>query len=161
VVGSPIGRLLLIGRPDRDGGALAHLSGLYVAGHDRCPALGEGWVEDAAVFADVRRQLEEYFDGRRRQFDLELDPPGTTFQRAVWRALGQVEHGETTTYGDLARRLGRPQAARAVGAANGANPISIIVPCHRVVGADGSLTGYGWGTDRKAWLLAHEATADG
>lgn len=171
VLASPIGPLLVVGRRSDggdddagDGGragdgprVLRRLSGLYVADHERCPPPGAGWVEDAGPFTEVRRQLEEYFAGVRRRFELALDPPGTGFQREVWRALGEVEHGHTTTYGELARRLGRPNAARAVGAANGANPISIIVPCHRVVGADGALTGYGWGTERKAWLLRHEA----
>jgi methylated-DNA-[protein]-cysteine S-methyltransferase len=104
----------------------------------------------------VRRQLDEYFDGRRTVFTVPLRLVGTPFQVAVWEALLQVPYGATTTYGDLAARLGRPTASRAVGAANGRNPVSVIVPCHRLVGADGGLTGYGWGVERKAWLLAHE-----
>ncbi|MCZ6785239.1 MAG: methylated-DNA--[protein]-cysteine S-methyltransferase [Proteobacteria bacterium] len=101
--------------------------------------------------------LREYFDGARRQFDdLELAPSGTPFQVAVWNALREIPHGETESYGGLARRLGRPGAARAVGMANHHNPIWIIIPCHRVIGADGSLTGYGGGLPVKEWLLAHE-----
>ncbi len=101
--------------------------------------------------------LREYFDGARRHFDdLELAPSGTRFQVAVWNALREIPHGETESYGGLARRLGRPGAARAVGMANHHNPIWIIIPCHRVIGADGSLTGYGGGLPVKEWLLAHE-----
>ena len=99
-----------------------------------------------------------YFDGDMAAFDpLVCDGEGTDFQRAVWRALRDIPVGETTSYGELARRIGAPKAVRAVGAANGANPIAIVVPCHRVVGSNGSLTGYGGGLDRKRWLLAHEA----
>jgi methylated-DNA-[protein]-cysteine S-methyltransferase len=101
-------------------------------------------------------QLRAYFAGERREFDLPLAPEGTAFQRAVWTALRAIPCGETRTYGDVARQVGRPAAVRAVGAANGRNPIAIVVPCHRVIGADGSLTGYGGGLDRKRWLLAHE-----
>jgi len=109
-----------------------------------------------ATFTEARRQLDEYFDGLRSAFTLAVDPPGTAFQRAVWKALLEIPYGETTTYGALAAGLGRPQASRAVGAANGANPISIVIPCHRVVGAGGGLTGYGWGIEKKSWLLNHE-----
>ncbi|MCA9677318.1 MAG: methylated-DNA--[protein]-cysteine S-methyltransferase, partial [Myxococcales bacterium] len=105
---------------------------------------------------DVRAQLAAYLDGARRAFDVPLAPAGTPFQLAVWDALLAIPYGATESYGALARRLGRPHAARAVGAANGQNPISIIVPCHRVIGADGSLTGYGGGLPAKRWLLAHE-----
>ncbi len=103
------------------------------------------------------RALFEYFEGERTDFDeLMLAPEGTPFQQRVWRALRSIPHGQTTTYGRLARRIRRPLAARAVGLANGRNPIPIILPCHRVIGADGSLTGYGGGLDLKAWLLRHE-----
>ena len=105
---------------------------------------------------DVRRQLSEYFEGQRTSFDLRLAPDGTAFQRRVWEELAQIPFGQRTTYGELARRIGRPAAFRAVGAANGANPIAIVIPCHRVVGSDGSLTGYGGGLPLKEWLLAHE-----
>jgi methylated-DNA-[protein]-cysteine S-methyltransferase len=148
-VDSPIGRLLLVGRP-------GVLTGLYVADHERGPVPEPTWTEDAGPFAAVVAQLGEYFHGRRTEFDVALAPSGTPFQLAVWAALQEIPFGETVGYGELAGRIGRPNASRAVGAANGRNPISILVPCHRVIGADGSLTGYGWGTARKSWLLDHE-----
>jgi methylated-DNA-[protein]-cysteine S-methyltransferase len=101
-------------------------------------------------------QLAEYFAGKRRVFDLPLGPRGSDFQVGVWRALMRIPYGETCSYGDIARSIGRPDASRAVGAANGRNPIPIIVPCHRVIGANGSLTGYGGGLPVKRWLLDHE-----
>jgi methylated-DNA-[protein]-cysteine S-methyltransferase len=119
-------------------------------------------VPSCAARAHLRaaaRALEEYFCGARRDFDdLRLAPAGTPFQLAVWRALRGIPFGRTTSYGELARRIGRPGAARAVGMANHRNPIWIIIPCHRVIGADGSLTGYGGGLPAKEWLLAHEAS---
>jgi O-6-methylguanine DNA methyltransferase len=102
------------------------------------------------------RQLEEYFAGRRRVFHLKVDLRGTEFQKNVWSEVARIPHGRTATYGEIAHLLGRPLASRAVGAANGANPVPIIIPCHRVIGAGGSLTGYGGGLSRKRWLLAHE-----
>jgi methylated-DNA-[protein]-cysteine S-methyltransferase len=119
-------------------------------------AIGADWVRADAAFAEAHRQLTEYFAGARQRFDLELKPAGTPFQRRVWRALREIPPGRTATYGELADRLGRPGAARAVGAANGLNPISIVVPCHRLVGADGSLTGYAGGLERKRFLLELE-----
>ena len=110
----------------------------------------------ASVLAETRAQLEDYFAGGRTTFDLPLAPHGTEFQRRVWDALCAIPYGETISYLDLARRLGDSKATRAVGAANGRNPIPIIVPCHRVVGADGALTGFGGGIERKRWLLTHE-----
>ena len=104
-------------------------------------------------------QLEEYFAARRRAFDLPLDLRGTQFQLRAWRALAAIPYGTTVSYGEQARRLGVPRAARAVGAANGSNPLAIVLPCHRVVGASGALTGYGGGLEAKRWLLAHEADA--
>ncbi len=112
--------------------------------------------DDSAAIAPMRTQLEEYFAGERRAFDLELDPEGTVFQRDVWRALVSIPYGQTASYGELAERAGRPGAFRAVGAANGANPIAIIIPCHRIIGSDGSLTGFGGGIETKAALLALE-----
>ena len=126
------------------------------------PAEQPVWVEDdgrgpaGAVLARVRGQLTEYFDGTRTSFDLPLDAAGSPFERRVWDLLRTIPYGATTSYGALARRLGDPRATRAVGAANGKNPIPIIVPCHRVVGARGELTGFGGGLDRKRWLLEHE-----
>jgi methylated-DNA-[protein]-cysteine S-methyltransferase len=115
------------------------------------------WVErPSGPPSNAVRQVLEYLHGDRREFDLELRPTGTRFERAAWEALCAIPFGETRTYGEQARALGRPTAARAVGAANGRNPIPIVIPCHRVVGADGSLTGFGGGLPMKAWLLAHE-----
>lgn len=111
---------------------------------------------DDGPFRAAREQLEAYFAGELEEFTLELAPAGTPFQQRVWRALLEIPFGTTESYGALARRIGLPQAARAVGLANGRNPISIVIPCHRVIGADGSLTGYGGGLERKRWLLAHE-----
>jgi len=113
----------------------------------------------AAILDAAATQLEEYFAGRRRAFDVPLDLLGTEFQVEAWLALAEIPYGGTVSYGEQARRLGRPHAARAVGAANGRNPLSIVLPCHRVVGSDGSLTGYGGGLDVKLWLLEHERAA--
>ena len=115
------------------------------------------WIRDDTAFDDLRAQLAEYFAGTRTEFDLPLHPAGTPFQQRVWAALSEIPYGRTTSYGATAASIGAPGAARAVGAANGLNPIPILVPCHRVVGANGSLTGYGGGLDAKKWLLAHEA----
>ena len=113
-------------------------------------------TSDDAAFPDAVEQLESYFAGELFDFDLELDLVGTTFQRAVWQALLTIPYGETRSYGEIAAQIGSPTASRAVGLANGHNPIGIIVPCHRVIGANGSLTGYGGGLDRKRALLALE-----
>jgi methylated-DNA-[protein]-cysteine S-methyltransferase len=149
---SPIGPLTLSG----DGNALSHVR---FPGRSGSPPPGD---EQPALFAAAVRQLDEYFGGERRRFELELELGGTEFQRSVWSALREIPFGATTTYGELARRLAaeRPGAtanARAVGAAVGATPVPIIVPCHRVIGADGSLTGYGGGLHRKRALLEFEA----
>jgi methylated-DNA-[protein]-cysteine S-methyltransferase len=112
---------------------------------------------DDHAIADVRRQVEQYCAGERTHFELELAAPGTDFQHAVWDELVKIPYGETRSYGEIAKTIGQPLAARGVGAANGANPIGLIVPCHRVIGADGSLTGYGGGLPLKRALLAHEA----
>jgi methylated-DNA-[protein]-cysteine S-methyltransferase len=118
---------------------------------------GPGGVEgETAILQRAARQLAEYFAGTRRSFDLRLGLRGTAFQAHVWRTLTELPYGDTTTYGALAQAIGRPAASRAVGAANGSNPIAIIVPCHRVIGANGQLTGYGGGLPMKRWLLAHE-----
>ncbi|MFH1866190.1 MAG: methylated-DNA--[protein]-cysteine S-methyltransferase [Candidatus Eisenbacteria bacterium] len=108
------------------------------------------------VCEEAVRQISEYFAGSRQAFDLPITLRGTEFQREVWRGLRSITYGQTVSYGDLARAIGKPSAVRAVGAANGDNPISIIVPCHRVIGSDGGLTGYGGGLERKEWLLRHE-----
>ena len=112
---------------------------------------------DSPVLAEAVRQLEEYFDGTRTDFDLPLDLNGTSFQVDAWRGLAEIPYGETVSYGEQARRLGKPEAVRAVGAANGRNPLPIVLPCHRVIGADGSLTGFGGGLHVKQALLDHEA----
>jgi methylated-DNA-[protein]-cysteine S-methyltransferase len=114
------------------------------------------WIRDDERLADARTQLEQYFAGGRRTFSLDLAPDGTPFQQQVWAALRDIPFGETRSYGELAATLGRPGSARAVGAANRSNPIGIVVPCHRVIGADGTLTGYAGGMERKEFLLRHE-----
>jgi methylated-DNA-[protein]-cysteine S-methyltransferase len=117
---------------------------------------------DHPMLVQIRRQLDEYFLGQRREFDLPLDVVGTDFQRHVWGALVEIPYGETASYGQLAERVGRPGAARAVGGANGRNPVPVVVPCHRVIGADGSMTGYAGpsedGIAIKRWLIQHEST---
>ncbi|MCY1553447.1 Methylated-DNA--protein-cysteine methyltransferase [compost metagenome] len=118
--------------------------------------IGEHWRMATTEFDDVCQQLDEYFAGRRRRFELRLAPQGTAFQQAVWQALLTISFGQTTCYSALAEQIDRPKAVRAVGAANGANPISVIIPCHRVIGRDGSLTGYAGGLPRKALLLKLE-----
>jgi methylated-DNA-[protein]-cysteine S-methyltransferase len=153
IVGSPIGRLLLTG----DGRAL---TGLWMLDADRhSTRVEEGLTSSPATFAEVERQLSEYFSGDRKEFTVPLAPAGTPFQLAVWTQLTTIPYGSTVSYGDIARALGkRLVASRAVGLANGANPISVIVPCHRVIGSDGSLTGYGGGLDRKELLLRLEGS---
>jgi methylated-DNA-[protein]-cysteine S-methyltransferase len=120
-------------------------------------AVDRGAIHDAHAIAAVRLEVQEYCAGERTEFTLELAPQGSDFQRAVWDALRAIPYGETRSYGEIARVIGQPDAARGVGAANAANPIALIVPCHRVIGADGSLTGYGGGLPLKQALLAHEA----
>lgn len=125
----------------------------------RPPPADEEWIEgESRVLLQARRQLEEYFAGTRRDFDLPLSPRGTDFQRRVWNTLAEIAYGDTWSYRDLALRLGKPTATRAVGAANGRNPLPIVLPCHRVIGADGSLTGFGGGLPTKAFLLRLEGS---
>jgi methylated-DNA-[protein]-cysteine S-methyltransferase len=144
---SPVGDVLL--RADGDG----RLTGLFLR-HDSPPTTG-------GPFDPIREQLDGYFAGELEAFELELAPHGTPFQMRVWDELTRIPFGETISYSALARRLGDPKLVRAVGLANGRNPISIIIPCHRVIGADGSLVGYGGGLERKKWLLEHEAVTSG
>jgi len=146
---SPIGELLLVG----DGETL---SGLYMQDGRKPKRIAPDWTESATSFTDVKRQLEEYFAGERTTFEVKLAAEGAPFEREVWHALEKIPFGETVSYGEIARRVGQPTAARAVGTANGRNPIAVIVPCHRVIGADGSLTGYGGGLERKRLLLELE-----
>jgi methylated-DNA-[protein]-cysteine S-methyltransferase len=115
-----------------------------------------GRASKSGVLALAQRQLEQYFARERREFELPLAPEGTAFQQRVWRALLAIPCGATRSYGEIARAIGRPAASRAVGAANGRNPIAIVVPCHRVIGSNGTLTGYGGGLPAKRWLLDHE-----
>jgi len=143
---SPIGTLLLTGTQEG-------LTGIYMETGAATAAAVQSAVRDTTRFTEVKRQLKEYFDGTRRTFDLTLLPEGTAFQKMVWDALRDIPYGTTISYQELANRIGAEKAVRAVGAANGANPIPIIIPCHRVIGADGSLTGYGGGIERKRWLL--------
>ena len=152
VTPSPIDDLLLT----TDGQAL---TGLFMAPH----AIGLDLERDDGqpVLVEAAGQLAAWFAGERLEFDVDLAPAGTEFQRRVWDELRRIDYGDTISYGELARRVGRPGAARAVGLANGRNPISIIVPCHRVIGADGSLTGYGGGIERKRRLLDLEARLAG
>lgn len=144
-IDSPLGELLLAS----DGRALTavHMGG----------APGPGWQRDPVPLREAADQLQAYFAGELREFDLPLAPAGTPFQREVWEALRRIPYGETIGYGELAAAVGRPHAARAVGAANGRNPIAVVVPCHRVIGASGALTGYGGGLGRKRLLLDLEA----
>lgn len=148
---SPVGRLRLHGTD-------TVLTGVFMEMHHGKPLAKPAAVRDAAPFRGARQQFEEYFAGERREFSLVLDMNGTDFQRRVWGALREIPYGRTISYGELARRIGNPGAVRAVGLANGRNPISIIVPCHRVIGADGTLTGYGGGLDRKKFLLDLEGS---
>jgi methylated-DNA-[protein]-cysteine S-methyltransferase len=146
---SPIGELLLLGDGDS-------LHGLYMQAGRNPIRINPGWVRDDEALAETRRQLEQYFAGERTSFDIKLHLEGTAFQRTVWHELTQIPYGETISYGELAKRIGRPDRARAVGTANGQNPIAVIVPCHRVIGANGKLVGYGGGLDNKRRLLELE-----
>ena len=147
---TPIGELLLAGDAD----------GLSVIGFPKGSMRREpepDWIFNEGRLEDARRQLREYFAGERREFDLPLQLRGTEFQISVLEALREIPYGETVSYGEIARRIGRPRAVRAVGAANGRNPLPIVVPCHRVIGSTGDLTGFGGGLDTKEALLRHEA----
>ena len=117
----------------------------------------DDWIEDDSVFKQAEDQLNEYFEGKRQQFNLKMKPSGTPFQLSVLAALQEIPFGQTTTYRDIAESIGRPKAVRAVGAANGRNPLPIVIPCHRVIGADGTLTGFGGGLPAKSFLLNLES----
>jgi methylated-DNA-[protein]-cysteine S-methyltransferase len=143
---SPVGTLLLAG--DKCGLRL-----ISFESSKRAAAVKPDWKLDEAPFVEVVRQLQAYFAGKRKEFDLLLAPEGTDFQLNVWRSLRAIPYGETISYGQLAERIGNPKAVRAVGLANGCNPIPIIIPCHRVIGSDGSLTGFGGGLTNKKKLL--------
>jgi methylated-DNA-[protein]-cysteine S-methyltransferase len=149
---SPHGQMLLVANEDG-------LSGVYFDGQKYLPKVAAEWKRDAKhpVLSQAKRELAEYFGGKRKRFDVALAPVGTPFQKSVWKAISTVEFGETITYGELARRAECAGSGRATGAATGRNPITIIVPCHRIVGSTGSLTGYAGGLDRKRALLALES----
>jgi methylated-DNA-[protein]-cysteine S-methyltransferase len=148
----PLGRMFVRG----DG---LFVTGLFIPQHKGWRGVDALWQQSDAPFAVVREQLAEYFAGERKQFDVPLKLSGTPFQQHVWQELVRIPFGTTITYAQLAERVGKPTASRAVGHANGRNPISIIVPCHRVIGADGKLTGYAGGVDKKRWLLTWERGA--
>jgi methylated-DNA-[protein]-cysteine S-methyltransferase len=149
---SPHGQMLLVANDEG-------MSGIYFDGQKHLPRVESEWRRDAGhvLLRQAKRELAEYFGAERRRFETALAPDGTPFQRAVWKAISTVDFGKTISYGELARRAGSPGNARAAGAATGRNPISIIVPCHRIVGSNGSLTGYAGGLDRKRALLALES----
>jgi methylated-DNA-[protein]-cysteine S-methyltransferase len=149
---SPIGELTIT--ITAKGGVL---TGVHMHEQRHFPAIPASVQRDDAALAPIVEQLQAYFAGDLTDFDLPMAAHGTEFQRRVWAALCDIPYGETISYGELARRVGNPKASRAVGLANGRNPIAIVIPCHRVIGADGSLTGYGGGLERKVWLLEHEA----
>ncbi len=149
-VPSPVGRLTLLGEGE-------DLVGLYFDHDPEAARARAGAVRDDRRLQRAVAELEEYFAGARTRFNLPLAPRGTEFQKAVWRALVRIPFGETATYGEIARSIGQPAASRAIGGANHRNPIAIVIPCHRVIGADGSMTGYGGGLDRKRLLLDLEA----
>ena len=153
IVPSPVGEFTLVGHGGK-------LSGVYFPEHVRRPDQDSFGPRDDAAFPLAVAQLAEYFAGTRTTFDLELAPRGNGFQRKVWAQLIEIPYGQTRTYGQLALALGDPGLARAVGAANGQNPLSIIVPCHRVVGSDGKLTGYAGGLHRKAFLIELETAQE-
>jgi methylated-DNA-[protein]-cysteine S-methyltransferase len=149
---TPYGQMLLVANDEG-------LTGVYFDGQKYHPGIDPEWRRDAyhVPLEQGKRELTEYFDGRRERFDVGIAPEGTAFQQSVWRGISTVGFGETITYGELARRAGCPGKARAAGAATGRNPLTIIVPCHRIVGSTGSLTGYAGGLERKRALLALES----
>lgn len=157
-VDTPIGQLVVASEDDA-------IMGVYMESHRHGPVDRDSWLPDVngvrPVLNAARTQLAEYFSGKRVAFKLKLRARGTEVQQTVWRALSDIPFGETRSYGEIAATIGNPKASRAVGAANGRNPISIIVPCHRVIGSNGSLTGFGGGIERKEWLLAHESRVSG
>ncbi|MYT27770.1 MULTISPECIES: methylated-DNA--[protein]-cysteine S-methyltransferase [unclassified Streptomyces] len=157
---SPLGTLLLVGERSATAPGGTTLASLSVPGQKRGPVVQDDWTHDPSAFTGVARQLTAYFDGAREPFTVECVPRGTDFQQRVWAALEAIPYGTTTTYGAIAAAIGAPRAAvRAVGTAIGANPLLVVRPCHRVIGADGSLTGYAGGLDRKRLLLGLEGTA--
>lgn len=153
ILETPIGPLLLAGKRHGDQETVRIVG--FPKGKGRVEP-GDDWREDLAAFSEARRELTEYFNGERTEFSFPLDPVGTDFQLQVWKALADIPYGTTISYREMAEKIGRPTATRAVGAANGRNPLPIVLPCHRVVGADGSLTGFGGGLPIKRFLLELE-----
>ncbi len=152
---SPVGELLALA--DGDG----QLIGLHFLDGRHTPTSADGWIRDDGAFELLHAQLDAYFNGELLEFELPMRMHGSEFQRCVWAALREIPYGQTTSYVQIAEAVGRPHASRAVGGANGRNPIAIIVPCHRVIGATGALTGYGGGLKRKQWLLSLESAGAG
>src|SRR5262245_28251824 len=150
-INTPISKLFIISSGEA-------ITGLYMITRERRPMKEPNWRRADKLFEEAQNQLLAYFAGELMEFDLLLDPKGTLFQQSVWKELNKIPYGTTTTYGELARKIGNPNASRAVGAANGSNPISIIIPCHRVIGSNHHLTGYGGGIERKRALLDLEAS---
>ena len=146
---TPIGKLLIAGNN-------SEINMMSFPKGNKVRHVNTDWSESKTPFTLAIAQLDEYFNGSRINFDLPLAPAGTEFQQQVWQALLSIPYGQTTSYGVIAKTINRPKASRAVGAANGANPIPIIIPCHRVIGSTGNLTGFGGGIPTKQWLLAHE-----
>lgn len=153
-IASPVGSLLLVGNA-------AGLAAIHFESRTSPATIDPGWRQSRGPFRSLIGQLEEYFRGERREFEVELAPTGTPFQQSVWAELRLIPYGSVTSYGELARKIGKPTAYRAVGAANGANPWPIVVPCHRVIGSDRSLTGFGGGLGAKQTLLRLEAETSG
>lgn len=148
IMNTPIGSLLIAENP----------SGVSAIIFDADSfSIPDSWIQVEQLSSEVIKQVQQYFNGERYEFDLPLAPEGTSFQLEVWRALEKIPYGETISYLDLAKRIGKPAAVRAVGAANGANPLPIVIPCHRVIGHNGKLTGYGGGLDKKQYLLSMES----
>ncbi len=148
---SPIGTLLAISTDDA-------ITDLHVVSGKYVPAIADHWIDSPKLplFLQLRQELGEYFAGKRKSFNVKLAPEGTEFQRAAWKALTKIPFGQTRSYGEQAAAIGKPKAVRAIGAANGRNPIGIFIPCHRVIGANGTLTGYAGGLDKKEFLLKLE-----
>lgn len=153
-IDSPVGQLLLVGSANG-------LAAIHFETRTRPTSIDPAWLHSKEPFLSLIRQLGEYFDGKRREFELDFLPSGTPFQQSVWNELRAIPFGSVISYAELARRIGKPTAFRAVGAANGANPWPIVVPCHRVIGSDRSLTGFGGGLSAKQTLLRLEAEASG
>ncbi|HEY6403722.1 MAG TPA: methylated-DNA--[protein]-cysteine S-methyltransferase [Blastocatellia bacterium] len=150
ILDSPVGALILTSNGEA-------INGLFMEKHKGGPKPIGDWIRDDALFREAADQLKAYFTGELIEFDLPIATGGAPFQQRVWTELRKIPYGSTISYGELARRIGNPKASRAVGAANGDNPISIIIPCHRVIGSNGKLTGYGGGIERKKFLLEFEA----